>query len=30
MLVMHDEVLWVLVRKIDYWEQDDVCDDEGN
>jgi hypothetical protein len=27
---MHDEVLWVLVGKIDYWDQDDVCDDEGN
>ncbi len=24
MLVMHDEVLWVLVGEIDYWEQDDV------
>ncbi len=24
MLAMHDEVLWVIVGEIDYWEQDDV------
>ncbi len=24
MLVTHDEVLWVLVGEIHYWEQDDV------